>query len=75
MSVSEETPRIVTIEGRKARVLDITAEDGWDSLFEEVWRLDADGRRRTDEFTSLSHNDEFWVLGEPPRIYRVVEWL
>jgi acyl carrier protein phosphodiesterase len=72
---NEARMSIRTIRGRKAQVLDVTADSAWTHLLERVWKLDVEGRRPTDEFVSLTYDDQFWALGDPPKIYQVVEWL
>ena len=63
------------INGRLAKVVDVTSDSAWEYLLERVWDMDVEGRRNVDEHVSLTFDDQFWAHGDPPKIYQVVEWL
>jgi hypothetical protein len=65
----------MTIRGNDALMIDVTDDPMWNHFFYRVDLAVQRGIRMADAPLSLTHDDQFWAFGEPPRLYRVVEWL
>jgi hypothetical protein len=62
------------LRGSEALVIDVTDDPLWKHFLDLVAIAQANGRCVKDEPLSLAHVDHFWALGEPVRVWRVVEW-
>lgn len=58
---------------QRSTTIDVTDDPMWNHFLERVAIVE--GRWSKAEALAVTHDDQFWAWGEPPRLYRVIEWL